>query len=90
MTLTQRDRLALGIGRFRLDGEVHQWMYDRFSLARLLQEAGFIDPTICTASDSQIPDWSSFHLDTIPDGTIIKPDLLFIEARKPMGVDHAF
>lgn len=71
---------ALEIGRFRLSGEVHQWMYDRYSLAQLLQEAGFCDPVLQGATSSQIPDWGTFHLDTLPDGTVIKPDLFFMEA----------
>jgi SAM-dependent methyltransferase len=73
---------ALEIGRFRLGGEVHQWAYDRFSLARLLTEAGFVHPALRSATDSAIPRWNDFHLDTLPDGTIIKPDALFMEAEK--------
>jgi SAM-dependent methyltransferase len=74
------DMRALEIGRFRLAGEVHQWMYDRYSLARLLQEAGFYNPIVQEAMSSRIPDWSAFHLDTLSDGSVIKPDLLFMEA----------
>jgi len=74
---------ALAIGRFRLQGEVHHWMYDRFSLARELMAAGFSDPTIRSASESAIPDWSRFCLDVQSDGMINKPDLLFMEAIKP-------
>jgi predicted SAM-dependent methyltransferase len=73
---------ALDIGRFRLSGEVHHWMYDRYSLGQLLRAAGFHNPVLLSASRSQIPDWTSFHLDTLPDGSIVKPDLLFMEARK--------
>jgi len=76
---------ALSIGRFRLAGEVHQWMYDRYSLARLLQLAGFRDPIVQNAASSQIPQWDNFHLDSFSDGTVIKPDLFFIEAVKPEG-----
>ena len=71
---------ALEIGRFRLGGEVHQCLYDHFSLARLLQAAGFSDPVPQDAMTSLIPDWSGFHLDALPDGTLIKPDLFFMEA----------
>lgn len=71
---------ALEIGRFRLGGEVHQCLYDHYSLARLLQMAGFSDPVPQDAITSLIPDWSGFHLDTLPDGTLIKPDLFFMEA----------
>lgn len=73
---------ALEIGRFRLSGEVHQWLYDRYSLARLLDAAGFRNPVVQSAARSQIPDWMSFHLDTLPDGHVVKPDLFFMEATK--------
>lgn len=73
---------ALRVGRFRLEGEVHQWMYDRYSLARLLLDAGFRDPTPRSATESAIPNWPDYNLDTLPDGTIIKPDSLFMEAGK--------
>jgi SAM-dependent methyltransferase len=74
---------ALDIGRFRLAGEVHQWMYDRFSLARLMLSAGFRGTTLRSPVDSAIPDWTKFNLDTLPDGSAIKPDSFFMEATKP-------
>lgn len=73
---------ALEIGRFRLSGEVHQWVYDRYSLAKLLLAVGFCDPVRLTANTSQIPNWTSFNLDTLSDGTVIKPDLFYMEAIK--------
>lgn len=79
---------ALEIGRFRLAGEVHQWMYDRYSLARLLSLTGFRDPQLQDAKTSRIPNWTNFNLDTLPDGQVIKPDLLFMEAIKPEGTVH--
>ncbi len=81
--LGRDNRRALAIGRFRLTGQVHQWMYDRYSLARLLRQAGFRDPQRQEADSSQIPNWTSFCLDTLPDGQVIKPDLFFMEATKP-------
>ena len=33
--LGRHDYEALMLGRFRLSGEIHQWMYDRYSLALL-------------------------------------------------------
>jgi SAM-dependent methyltransferase len=75
-------RRALDIGRFRLAGEVHQWMYDRFSLARLMSSAGFREPTLRSPVDSAIPGWTKFNLDTLPDGSTIKPDSFFMEATK--------
>jgi predicted SAM-dependent methyltransferase len=81
-------RRALEIGRFRLAGEVHQWMYDRYSLARLLKRIGFNDPQLQDANTSQIFNWTSFNLDTLPDGQMIKPDLFFMEAIKPRTNNH--
>lgn len=80
--LSSTDRRALAIGRFRLGGEAHQWMYDRFSLARLLLSAGFRNPVLQDAKTSQVQDWLRFELDALADGTVIKPDLLFMEAVK--------
>ena len=81
--LLGKDFEALQIGRFRLSGEVHQWMYDRYSLSKLLKECGFKQVTQRSASDSFIPNWVSYNLDTEPDGSIYKPDSLFMEAIKP-------
>jgi predicted SAM-dependent methyltransferase len=81
--LNQFDYEALQIGRFRLSGEIHQWMYDRHSLTQLLQQSGLIDITPQTATTSKIPNWQTFNLDTEPDGSIYKPDSLFMEATKP-------
>lgn len=76
---------SVRIGKFRLGGEVHQWMYDRFSLGRLLWAAGFTEITPRTATDSRIEGWGRFGLDVTPDGVVIKPDLFFMEAVKPSG-----
>lgn len=83
--LSREDQRAIEIGRFRMCGEAHQWMYDRYSLARLLKQAGFRDPQVQDAKTSRIPDWTDFNLDTLPDGAVIKPDLFFMEAIKPGG-----
>ncbi len=77
---------AYRIGRFRLGGEVHQWMYDRYSLARLMIAAGFQDPVLQSPRQSLIPNWSDFNLDTMADGTVNKPDSMFLEAIKPAGI----
>lgn len=78
------DYTALQIGRFRYKGEIHKWMYDRFSLSLLLMQSGFSNPIVQTAWESQIKDWSTYNLDTNPDGTIYKPDSLYMEATKPL------
>ncbi|MDD1753945.1 MAG: methyltransferase domain-containing protein, partial [Methanotrichaceae archaeon] len=70
------------VGKFRLSGEIHQWMYDRFSLSRLLNNSNFKQVQVCTPWESRIPNWTSFHLDTNQDGTVYKPDSIYIEATK--------
>lgn len=76
---------ALDEGLFRSRGEIHRWMYDRFSLRRLCTENGFVDFRVCGAMDSAIERFSEFQLDTVGD-LIRKPDSLFIECRKPASV----
>lgn len=76
---------AIQIGRFRMSGEAHFWMYDRYSLSRLLHQVGFIETIQRSAYESAFPDWSKFNLDTESDGTIYKPDSLYMEAIKPSG-----
>jgi SAM-dependent methyltransferase len=74
---------ALREGIFRLSGEVHLWMYDRFSLAQALQRAGFVDARARAADDSDIPGFARYGLET-RDGKPRKPDSLYLEARKPV------
>lgn len=83
LVLRSEDYQALQVGRFRQSGEVHQWMYDRYSLTTLLQDTGFTQIIQRTATESYIPCWSSFNLDTESDGRIYKPDSLYMEAIKP-------
>ena len=77
--LKPADWEALQVARFRSQGEIHMWMYDSFSLTQLLEQAGFANPRRFDAAQSQIPNWSNFHLDTEPDGSTYKPDSLFME-----------
>ncbi len=72
------------VGSFRLGGEVHQWMYDRLSLARLLLGAGFTEARVCSAVESRISGYASYHLDADEHGMVRKPDSLFMEAVKPL------
>ncbi|NBQ55099.1 MAG: methyltransferase [Verrucomicrobia bacterium] len=67
---------------FREQGEIHQWMYDRVSLKRLLEEAGFKSVKVCGATESAIPDFASYNLDTDENGKVRKPDSLFMEGIK--------
>ena len=71
------------IGRFRLSGVIHQWMYDRYSLGQLMIKAGFENPTRQSATSSLIQNWENFHLDTLKEGAVYKPDSLFMEAVRP-------
>jgi len=75
-------QLAFREGLFRNSGEIHRWMYDRYSLSRLLTQAGFINIQICRADESSIPNFNTYELDTW-QGKVRKPDSLFIEAIKP-------
>lgn len=70
------------IGSFRASGEVHQWMYDRYSLRFLLEKAGFTSIRQCKAEESAIPNYNSYLLDIEHDGSVRKPDSLFMEAVK--------
>jgi SAM-dependent methyltransferase len=80
--LGSEDWEALQVAKFRKQGEIHFWMYDTYSLGKVLQTTGFSDVRRCAADQSLIPDWTRFHLDTEPDGTVYKPDSLYLEARK--------
>jgi SAM-dependent methyltransferase len=63
-------------------GEKHKWMYDRHSLAGLLDRCGFGQIVFLSASESQIPGFADDHLDTETDGRPYKPGSLFSEATK--------
>jgi predicted SAM-dependent methyltransferase len=75
---------AWKIGRFRLSGQIHQWMYDRVSLAKLMLDNGFENPVVQSPTTSFLSNWASYNLDSWPDGRVYKPDSLFMEARKPL------
>ncbi len=77
LVLSNKGYLNYKIGKFRNGGEIHQWMYDRYSLTRLLKNIGFNDITLRTATTSFIKEWSSFKLDN-PNETAS----IFIEAVK--------
>lgn len=79
--LTEQESKALKIGQFRLGGEIHQWMYDRYSLSELLKKVGFEEIKVCSAFESEIQNWATYQLDVI-NGEVRKPDSLFMEAKK--------
>jgi SAM-dependent methyltransferase len=73
---------ALREGLFRRSGEVHLWMYDRYSLGRALERAGFVEVRARAADESRIPDFARFGLET-EERRPRKPDSLYVEAIKP-------
>jgi SAM-dependent methyltransferase len=81
--VTAEERDPYVVGRFRLSGECHLWMYDRYSLGRLLRRAGFGDVRQCRADESAIPGFNSYLLDVEADGSVRKPDSFYMEGRKP-------
>ncbi len=81
MSLKEEQLMALKIGKFRSEGEIHQWMYDRYSLSEILKNLGFKKIIICSAFESEIPNWISYELD-VENGAVRKPDSVFIEAVK--------
>ena len=69
------------LGRYRLAGDVHLWMYDRVSLAATLERCGFGAVIERRADESYVTDWRRFNLDTGQDGSVYRPNSLFMEGR---------
>lgn len=63
--------------------DVQHQKYDVISLTKLLSSCGFTDVHVVRADESARNDFASFNLDTKPDGTVRKPGVLIMEARKP-------
>lgn len=72
----------LKLARFRLGGEIHQWMYDSFSLGQLLISCGFKNIVKRDAFTSAIPEWEKHLWLDVEEGKTRKPDSLFMEAIK--------
>lgn len=71
------------IGCFRLSGENHMWMYDRYSLSRILHQVGFEAIEIKNPFESGIVGWDEFGLD-LKNGIPFDPTSLFMEAKRPL------
>jgi len=82
LLIGEKRYLTLQIGKFKLSGETHQWMYDSFSLKRLLKIIGFKQIVVRDAVTSYLNNWKEYNLDTEADGTIYKPESNYIEALK--------
>ncbi|MEP7375337.1 MAG: methyltransferase domain-containing protein [Chitinophagaceae bacterium] len=77
LVLSKKNLQYYKAGQFRFGGEIHQWMYDRYSLGRLLQQVGFKEIVVRTATASYVENWSMYKLDD-PTETAS----LFIEATR--------
>jgi hypothetical protein len=65
-------------------GERHTWVYDFYSIDKLLKQAGFINVQRVTANTSNIPDFPFYPLDVHMDGSPRKGlESMYIEAMKP-------
>jgi predicted SAM-dependent methyltransferase len=69
-------------GNAAATGENHRWMYDRYSLGRMLTRLGFTAIRVHSASTSSIAGWERCFLDYDPDGKIYKPESLYVEGMK--------
>jgi len=72
---------ALEESRFRTQGEIHRWMYDRYSVRKLLEGSSFTRVELKTATTSYLRGFHDFALDE-EHGRVRKPDSLFMEAIK--------
>jgi SAM-dependent methyltransferase len=81
--LDRHEKEALKLGLFRLSGEIHQWMYDSYSLRSLLEEIGFVEVRRCLSTESAIPQWNDYFLDFDPDGFEHAPGGVYMEGVKP-------
>ena len=63
-------------------GELHKWMYDEFSLQRLLQSCGFTYVKNMGYLESNIDAWPDFCLDNNPDFSVYQPDSIWMEGIK--------
>ncbi len=75
---------AIFIGDTAQSGERHQWIYDRFSLPRLLSGVGFAEIAVVDERTSRIEGWIGFGLDTEEDGSAYKKNSLYVEAGRPL------
>jgi len=70
------------VGNTARAGVIHRWMYDHYSLGRLLSELGFVDvkqESATTSSSGMV----AFALDVESDGSPYKPESLYMEGRRP-------
>lgn len=69
-------------GDAKKQGELHRWMYDKYTLTALLSDIGFKKVKVVTATSSRIEGWIDFDLDSDEDGRVYKPGSLYVEGVK--------
>jgi predicted SAM-dependent methyltransferase len=68
LLMTREEKEDLQIGNFRRrSGEIHYWMYDKYSIKRVLLKAGFKSIEFLTPGRSKIPDWNLRNLDILDE-----------------------
>jgi hypothetical protein len=80
--LLYKDGSPFQVGKFREEGEVHQWMYDRYSINRIFTKNLLRNIKQQKAGESYLENWSTYNLDTQEDKTVYKPDSIYMEAIK--------
>ncbi len=81
-TLLHKDEGPYQIGKYRSEGEIHQWMYDRYSINRIFISNNLRSGKQQKAYESYVENWGSYHLDNLDDDSAYKPDSLYMEAIK--------
>ena len=82
--LLRKYKLALTKGDPRAIKEADRWMYDRFSLTRLFERAGFIQVSQKDFAVSDIPNWEKYNLDKSNYGDYAIDPSVFVEGKKPV------
>ncbi|MEM7457412.1 MAG: methyltransferase domain-containing protein, partial [Planctomycetota bacterium] len=65
LMLGRNGAAAFDEGVFRSRGEIHRWMYDRYSLRELCHSTGFRDFRVLSATDSGIESYRQYRLDSV-------------------------
>lgn len=79
--LSDEEKHFIEVGKFRLGGEIHYWMYDRYSLKKILESCGFERIELMSPVKSRIQNWDKYELD-FKNNLAYDPTSLFMEAIK--------
>ena len=80
--LKKEEQNLLKEAKFRHSGEIHQWMYDKYSISKILKENNFTNIIMQEAFTSLIPNWNNYQILDVNNNKVRKPDSLFMEAIK--------